>query len=106
MANDASKQQPPTEYVVLRENGDGTWSAGPPVEARSAHEAIRAGTKDGEGNLEGVYKAIPMRSWKATVKITTRKVVQSQFEDVGAAPAPATMKAPQNSQQIKEPVSA
>lgn len=105
MANDA-KQQQATEYIVLRQNGDGTWADMPPVEARSAHEAIRVGTKDGgEGNVEGVYKAIPMRSWKATVKITTRKVVRSQFEDVGETPPPATMK-PQTNSQEKEPVGA
>ncbi len=69
-----------TEYVVLRAVDENVpdderelWEAGLHVNARSASEAIRSGS----AGKEGIYVAVPARSWKElkvkvenTVKVT------------------------------------
>lgn len=79
-AEAAAKTKQTTEYVVLRENASapnqtnslaGTHSVVKTVTAASANDAIRQAADD----KEGVYRAVPARSWKpvkVTVKTETR----------------------------------
>lgn len=102
-------KQPPTEYVVLKRTveDDSVWKEYKPQQARSAEEAIRKATDLGvRGHEEGVYKAIPMRSWKQSIRIRTQQVAQSAFEDVGTPPVGEKLSNSSNASGDREAVSA
>ena len=71
-----------TEYLVLMQaegqmpEGDHLWEAVRKVEARSARAAISL-VVDGTGSGEGIYVAVPTRSWAAvTVKVETKTALR------------------------------
>jgi hypothetical protein len=84
-----------TDYVVLRETDDYAWSVQGTVRARSAQEAIRR-VAEADDRAEGVFRAVPERSWRTQIKVRTEQVVQRKFDAVDDAPAtkPPTPKQP------------
>jgi hypothetical protein len=72
-----------TAYHVLKDAGaDANYQlVGPNIQARSAQEAIRKFADEGPdrtgGVLQGVYVAVPARSWKpVTVAVETKTTIK------------------------------
>jgi len=72
-----------TEYVILKQTGQGDWSDGVTTTARSADQAVRETvSKLAESEQSGTYVAIPARSFKpvTVVKqtVTTLKIEEAK----------------------------
>ena len=103
----AKKDGRETEYIVLKlyegpigengraamENGQVVFEVWEPMTtatARAADDAIKQAGQAlrekaegiSEGYLEGVYKAVPLRSWKNTARLRNKHVTVPLFEGV------------------------
>ena len=73
---DAAKDQAATEYVILSKTGQ-SWVEQATVTARSAKAAVREWLDQGADKPEGVYVAVPARSWQPiTVKTETQTKIK------------------------------
>lgn len=110
----AKRNNRETDYVVLKlyegpigengtpaaENGRIAFEVWEPMlvlRARATDEAIKKGGTAlrekiegvSEGYLEGVYKAVPLRSWKSTARLRNKHVTVPLFEGVETPQAAA-----------------
>lgn len=70
-----------TLYVILRLDESGGWhefKASGPRTAANKEDAV----KKAVGETEGVFKAVPERSWKGSVKLSVEKVTKVATESI------------------------
>jgi hypothetical protein len=103
MAHDDKKQQL-TEYIVLGENPDNSWTINATGVARTPKDAI-------QNVLLGNYThqrfvAVPTRSWKPMGVKTEQKTVTTIFEDKledASEPEPESQQQPDDQESQNQP---